>query len=194
LSDVEDSRDIQLHAQLLEKVAEGDLSAFEQLYDLFSRPLFAMALRILNSREEAEEVVQDAFLAIWHKADTYNPELSRPFSWMILISRRLSWNKLRSRGRHQRKLSALGDAGEVDVNPHAVQNPENYAEVNEIRDQVEEELKDFPELQQRCLEMTLFDGLTQQEIADELKIPLGSVKTWIRRGMLKIKNRLGEEI
>ncbi len=192
LSAVEDSHNVALHQSLLERVAQGDKQAFERLYDLFTNPLFAMAFRILNNREEAEEVIQDAFISIWKRAHTYDSELSRPFSWMILITRRLCWNKLRSRGRHQRKIAALGDTVGADVNPHPDPKPELSAEANETRENVERELKDFPELQQKCLEMAIFDGLTQAEIADQLGLPLGSVKTWIRRGMIKIKTKLGE--
>ena len=182
--------DVSLHKELLLRIARGEKSAFERLYDLFEKPLYALAYRILGDQEEAEEVIQDTFIIVWRRAGDYDPALSRPFSWLIVITRRLCWNKLRSKGRYTRKLTALADATQVDVNPKNEAMPRETAEREELSEQIKDEIAGLPELQQRCLELALYDGFTHEQIASMVDQPLGTVKTWIRRGILKLKSNL----
>ena len=182
--------DVSLHKELLLRIGRGEKSAFERLYDLFEKPLYALAYRILGDQEEVEEVLQDAFLIVWRRAADYDPTISRPFSWLIVITRRLCWNKLRSKGRHARKLTALTEENQADVNPKDTPLPNETTEREELSEQVKDEIGMLPELQQRCLELALYDGFTHEQIASMVDQPLGTVKTWIRRGVLKLKSNL----
>lgn len=185
--------DVSLHKELLLRVGRGESVAFGQLYDLLSKPLYALAYRILNNKEEVEEVIQDVFVVIWNRAADYDARLSRPFSWMIVITRRLCWNKLRSKGRQLRKISALESERHADVNPKAEKEPGEHMEKLELSAHMRERISAFPELQRKCLESAIYDGFTHEEISVMLDIPLGTVKTWIRRGILRLKSELGVE-
>jgi RNA polymerase sigma-70 factor, ECF subfamily len=182
--------DLSLHKELLLRIGRGEKAAFERLYDLFEKPLYSLAYRILGNREEVEEVIQDVFIIVWKRAADYDPRLSRPFSWIIVITRRLCWNKLRSKGRHSRKINALIGEGQADVHPKYEALPSETTEKSEISEQIKDEIGEFPDLQRRCLELALYDGFTHEEIASMVDLPLGTVKTWIRRGVLKLKSKL----
>ena len=190
MKDNDPNYDVSFHKELLLRVGRGEKAAFMLLYDLFEKPLFALAYRILGDQGEAEEVIQDAFVTVWRRASDYDPAISRPFSWLIVITRRLCWNKLRSKGRYIRKLTALSGEEQADVNPKNEVIPSETTEKTEVSEQIKEEIAEFPELQQRCLELALYDGFTHDEIASMVDQPLGTVKTWIRRGILKLKSKL----
>lgn len=193
MTETNPSFDVSLHKELILRVGRGERVAFGQLYDLLSKPLYALAYRILNNKEEVEEVIQDVFVVIWNRAADYDAKLSRPFSWMIVITRRLCWNKLRSKGRQLRKISALENENYADVNPTAEKLPGEQVEKLELSDQMREHISEFPELQRKCLKLAIYDGFTHDEISGMLDIPLGTVKTWIRRGILRLKSELGVE-
>ncbi len=193
MGEVPENRDVELHRELLVRIGKGEESALSQLYDLLAAPLASLAYRILGNREEVQEVLQDVFVAIWNHAGNYDPKLSRPFSWMIVITRRLCWNRLRSRGRHQRKLKALEESGRGPVIPLSEKVPSEQVEGTELSESVQHRMKSLPEAQERVLHMSLFDGFTHEEIAGILDLPLGTVKTWIRRGLMKVKEQLEVE-
>ena len=182
--------DVALQRELLLRIARGEADALARMYDLFAAPLASLAQRILGSSEDVEEVLQDAFLAIWKHAGSYDPTRSRPFSWMVLITRRLCWNRLRAKSRHQRKLDALQLEPDAAVLPQQVGGPDHLAERHELAAKIESKVQEFPERQEQVLQMALYDGFSHEEIAGILELPLGTVKTWIRRGTLRIKEAL----
>ena len=174
--------------RLLERIARGEQIAFRDLYGRYSDPLMGLAMQLLNSRSEVEEVIQDTFVRIWRYAGNYDSAISRPFSWAVTITRRLCWDKLRARK----------SRGDLETNLEEAL-PQDPADRDDVKKSVEESdlirslratLKDFPESQQRCLELSLFSGYSQSEIAERLNQPLGTVKAWIRRGMLKMRESL----
>lgn len=193
MSDRDASRDVELQQLLLSRVGRGEPSALAELYELLAAPLGALAYRILGNPDEVEEVLQDVFVAIWNHAAHYDPMLSRPFSWMIVITRRLCWNRLRARGRHERKLKALEESGRGPVIPLQERAPSEQVEGLEWVELAKDRMHQLPERQERVLQMSLFDGLTHEEIASALDLPLGTVKTWIRRGLIKMKEQLEVE-
>ena len=184
------THDVEYHQSLLRLIAQGDAQAFAELYALLSKPIAALAYRILGSQEEVEEVLQDAFLAIWNHAASYDPELSRPFSWMVMITRRLCWNRLRSKGRHLRKLEALEVEQSGPVIPEPEELPSKAIERSDLSQKVKSRLAQFPERHEEVIEMALYDGMTHEEISQVMDLPLGTVKTWIRRGLSKVKSEL----
>jgi RNA polymerase sigma-70 factor (ECF subfamily) len=169
------------HQEWLRRIACGDLDAMSELYDVLSGPLFSVALRILSDVGEAEEVLQDVFQTIWTHAGDYDASRSRPFSWMLVLLRRRCWNHLRARGRRVRKLQAY--AGETDGVFEQDAIPGDSVDRQEMVLRVRQALQSLPEGQRRCIELSWYQGMTQEDIAIETGIPLGTVKTWVRRGL-----------
>lgn len=171
--------------RLMRRVAEGEVSAFSELYDKLSAPLFSFALRILKDPEEAEELLQEVFVKIWRQAASYDPARGTPFAWAATLIRYKALDRLRSRQRRQR----LQDDAEAE----ACETPA-VSTNGTGREAGEEELRSaftrLPSDQREAIDLAFFGGLTQQEIATRLREPLGTVKARIRRGMLKLRDWL----
>lgn len=179
-----------MQARLLARCAEGDLSAFTALYESSAPQLFAVLLRILNRRDLAEEALQDAFVSIWRHAASYRAQRSQPMTWMISIARYRAIDLKRAQRREVPLAAAT--AGEsidseiidtaADPSAEALRAQENSALADCMR-----ELSDSP---RECLRLAYLEGLTHQEIALKVNSPLGTVKSWIRRGLQALKECL----
>lgn len=177
-------------AALLQRMARGDQSACAALYDRFSRPLYSLALRILDEPADAEDVVQDVFLALWEKAATFEAQRGSAFGWAVTLTRNRAIDKLRTRRRRSQLLadSFAGDLPGTSA-PPAPDSLDNLA-AQETSSAVRAALASLPAEQVRALELAFFSGLTQQEIAARLAEPLGTVKARIRRGLFKLRDAL----
>lgn len=181
-------------AALVRKIAGGDREAFAQLYDRYSRPLYATAYRILSDATEAEDIVHDVFVALWTKAAEFDFNRGTAFSWAITFTRNRAIDRVRSRKRRQELLeqSAPSDlsfatgADQTDLGDELWYKEKATA----VRSAIGELAAD----QRSALELAFFGGLTQQEIAAKLHEPLGTVKARIRRGLLKLRDRLARRI
>lgn len=177
-------------ARLLTRVAAGDREAFSALYDRFSKPLYATAVRILTDASEAQDVVHDAFVSLWDKARTYESSRGTAFSWALTLTRNRAIDRLRSRRRRAELLesSAPSDLGldENSSGPSADDSAESSDQAAVVRAAVES----LPPDQQSALKLAFFSGLTQEEIAARLRTPLGTIKARIRRGLLKLREQL----
>jgi len=175
---------------LLKRVAAGDRAAFSELYDRFSKPLYSTAVRILTDTAEAQDVVHDAFVALWDKASTYEASRGTAFSWALTLTRNRAIDRLRSRRRRAELLenSAPSDLGldENSSGPSADESADTSDQAAAVRAAVES----LPSDQQSALKLAFFGGLTQEEIAARLSTPLGTIKARIRRGLLKLRERL----
>ena len=177
-------------ARLLTRVAAGDREAFSELYDRFSKPLYATAVRILTDATEAQDIVHDAFVALWDKARTYESSRGTAFSWALTLTRNRAIDRLRSRRRRAELLenSAPSDLG-LDENtsgPSADDSADSSDQAAVVRAAVET----LPPEQQSALKLAFFSGLTQEEIATRLRTPLGTIKARIRRGLLQLREQL----
>ena len=171
---------------LLKAIAGKDEKAVSQLYDRYRVVLFGLLVRILNNREEAEDVLQELFLQVWHRAGDYDPNRGRPFTWLVTLARSRAIDRLRSVASRERV--ATESAREV---VEEVSDAVADAVRSEQRGIVTSALSQLPEEQQKALVLAYFDGLTQSEIADRLGAPLGTVKTRMRAGMMKLREVLG---
>ncbi|MEO8206881.1 MAG: sigma-70 family RNA polymerase sigma factor [Chthoniobacterales bacterium] len=172
-------------AVLIRKVAEGDRRGFETLYDKFSGLVFSTASRILNDQSDAEDVTQDVFVQIWDKAGLYNPSRGTPVTWIITLTKHKAIDRLRSVQRKFRLKEEVQKENSTDVrgdrkSEDEVQTHENSAI---IKTAVAQLLPD----QRAVIELAYFSGLTQSQIAEELREPLGTVKARIRSAMVKLK-------
>lgn len=175
--------------ELLHAVARGDEVALAALYDRYNSILLGLLLRILHSRSEAEDVLQEVFLQIWQRAANFDEARGRGFTWMVTLARSRAIDRLRSlQSRQRADDTALRDA------PEQVGDASLDAYHAEQREIVRAALAEIPEEQRRALLLAYFEGLTQSEIAARLGQPLGTVKTRMRSGMTKLRELLGERM
>jgi RNA polymerase sigma-70 factor, ECF subfamily len=177
-------------ARLLARMAEGDKTAFAEIYDRFSRPLYATALRVVNDATEAQDVVHDVFVTLWEKAATFQTERGTAFGWAVTLVRNRAIDRVRMRRRRAELLadSAPADLGYDEDAPGS--GADESAALGDQAQVVRAAVALLPLEQKRALELAFFSGLTQQEIAAQLSQPLGTVKARIRRGLLKLRDSL----
>jgi RNA polymerase sigma-70 factor (ECF subfamily) len=171
--------------ELLKAVARGDEQALAQLYDSYRLILFGLLVRILNSREEAEDVLQEVFLQVWRRARDFDETRGKPFTWLVTLARSRAIDRLRSLGARDRVAQASVREAAEEVSDAARDTFRS-----EQRALVTSALSQLPEEQKRPLVLAYFDGLTQSEIATKLGAPLGTVKTRMRAGMIKLRELL----
>lgn len=180
--------DGELERRWLADMAAGRHEALAALYRHRGAALYALLIKMLGSVEEAEELVQDAFVLFWRRAATYDPAKSSPWTWMVMITRGLALDRLRSRSRRQVHLTAY----EQDVASLEVEHlgPSNPAMGREASDRVSEALRQLPDPQREAIELAFFRGWSHDEIARATSQPLGTVKSHIRRGMFALRQLL----
>ena len=166
-------------------MARGDESAFASLYDRYSPILFGLLLRILRDRPEAEDCLQEVFLQIWQRAPSFDPARGRAFTWLVTLARSRAIDRLRSAGARTRTEQAAF-AEQVDT----VADADAEAFRSEQGAFVRGALAEIPEEQRRALLLAYFEGLSQSEIAARLGQPLGTVKTRMRTGMMRLRELL----
>jgi RNA polymerase sigma-70 factor (ECF subfamily) len=175
--------------RLIERVAEQDREAFRQLYDGFASLIFTLAMRMLRTRPDAEDLLQEVFAQVWRQAANYRAERGSPEAWMINIARSRAIDKIRSMRRMDKSFVLTDDPARAESS----ENVEFSAAESETRVTMNSALASLPEAQRKVLELAYFDGLTQSEIAERLAEPLGTVKTRIRSGLQRLKNILGTQ-
>jgi RNA polymerase sigma-70 factor (ECF subfamily) len=173
--------------ELLKAIAGGDDAALGQLYDRYRLILFGLLMRILNNREEAEDVLQEVFLQVWRRAKDFDENRGRPFTWLVTLARSRGIDRLRSLASRERVAVA-----EANERTEEVSDAASDAIKSERLGVVNSALADLPEDQKRPLMLAYFDGLTQSEIATKLNVPLGTVKTRMRSGMMKLREAFGK--
>ncbi|MDX6695891.1 MAG: hypothetical protein QOF02_3494 [Blastocatellia bacterium] len=176
-------------AELLRRIAGGDEEALAALYDNYKSILFSLILRILHSQSEAEDILQDVFIQVWQKAANFDEERGRPFTWLVTLARSRAIDRLRQLGSRERTATEASRAAPeewTDAVEDAIKSEEGAV--------VRKALAELPEEQRRALLMAYYEGLTQTEIADKLNAPLGTVKTRMRSGMIKLRELLGDQL
>jgi RNA polymerase sigma-70 factor (ECF subfamily) len=170
---------------LIERIVARDERAVADLYDRHCRLLYGLILRILRDRAEAEEVLQEVFVLVWTRAETYNVALGPPAAWLVRVARNRAIDRLRA---NTVRLRAVESAPE----PVAAESPESRASLSEQQRAVAKALDTLPPEQRVLIEQAYFLGLTQSELAARFKLPLGTVKTRIRTAMLALREQLSQ--
>jgi RNA polymerase sigma-70 factor (ECF subfamily) len=176
-------------ADLLRQIAGGDEVALAALYDRYKSILFSLIFRILHSQSEAEDILQDVFIQVWQKAAAFDEERGRAFTWLATLARSRAIDRLRQLGSRERTATEASRAA-----------PEQWTDA--VEDAIKSEqgavvrsaLAELPEEQRRTLLLAYFEGLTQTEIAEKLDAPLGTVKTRMRSGMIRLRELLGDQL
>ncbi len=177
--------------ELVEQMSRGRTEAVAELYDRYAGMLKALALKILRDAADAEEVLQETFLQAWRQAARYDPRRSSVSTWLVLITRSRSIDRLRTLQVKQRTAAAA-----QRENPDLHTSPQGVSTVllQERRKRLREELEKLPAEQSQVLDMAFYGGMTQSEIAEKAGIPLGTVKTRTLLAMKKLRQALQEEI
>ena len=174
-------------AELLSRCAQGDEEALEVLYRLSSPKLYAVSLALLRNEELAQDVLQDSYVKIWHRAGSYNLARGKAMAWMTSIVRHRALDVLRSTNLQHEQGSGLLDALEV---ADASQDPELLIDVDASTAALMECMDQLKEEQKRCIMMAYYYGYSHDELSRSLNKPLGTVKAWIRRGIKRIRECL----
>ena len=178
---------------LVERLTAGDDRALGELYDRHGTAMYALAVAIVRERADADEVVADAFGQAWRTAVRFDPSRGSVAAWLATITRTRALDLLRSRGRHAQALArAASERNDGLAAPLAAAGdaPDRGIEREEAQRLVARSLAELPDVQRRVIELAYFGGLTQTEIAAELREPLGTVKTRMRAGMEKLRGSL----
>jgi len=178
-------------ADLVGRVAARDELALGELFDRYSGLLLALSRRIVTDTSDAEEILQEVFLQVWNQAERYDRARSSVSTWLVLIARSRSIDRLRSRQVKDRTLTAL-----KQENKQIHTSPKGLSSVllDQRRQRLSRELKELPTEQRQVLELAFFKGMTQSEIAGNTGIPLGTVKTRTLLAMKKLRRALQAEI
>ncbi len=179
--------------ELFERLLQQDLRAFETLYDRYSSLVYSTALRIVSDPSTAEDVMQEVFLRLWRRPENYVPQRGRFVIWILSVTRNRAIDELRTRGRRLKRETLPSWNVEDSLSAVSSDDPAGDVQLNDERRIIIRALAKLPPEQRQPIELAYFRGLTQQEIANLLHQPLGTVKTRIRLGMQKLKPLLKDE-
>jgi RNA polymerase sigma-70 factor (ECF subfamily) len=176
---------------LFQRIVARDSTALAELYDRHSTLLFGLILRIVRDRAEAEEILQDVFVRVWTRAESYDQRLGSPMGWLVRVARNCAIDRIRAR----RVRDGIGSALDPSISDTAafgtnMRTPEGVAVDEERRGKAIDALAGLPTEQRRLIEAAFFEGYTHNELAKRFGLPLGTVKTRIRAGMIAMRQRL----
>ena len=184
-------KEVDADAALLARIAKAEAPAVISLYNRIGSPLYSYALKTLGNPQDAEEAVQDTIVRIWKHAGSYDPSRAKAFTWCFMITKGICFDRLRRRNAAKRKsnIVPLQDttAGELpDPTADVIHSLHLHEELGRVR----AAMADLHPAERRYLELALFHGTTHAEIANGEDTPIGTVKSHIRRGMIKLRRTL----
>lgn len=180
----------QTDLELLERIQRGDAAALDVLYARYAPPVYALVWKVLQNTEEAEDVALDVFWQIWRQAGRYDPSRGAPPAWIFTVARSRAIDRLRARHRREDRTVSFDDP-ESNLDPLDEEAaPDQIASFRQTRDAVREAMDSLSPVQREAVELAFFKGLTHVEIARKLRQPLGTVKTRIRQGLIRLRKKL----
>jgi RNA polymerase sigma-70 factor (ECF subfamily) len=175
----------------LERMARGDAEGVAELYDRHGRLVYSLALRILHDQADAEDAVQEVFTQAWRQASRYQASRGNVVAWLMNLTRSRAIDRLRSR---RSRPEGLADETAAVEMPDLAQPVDEQLALSGRARQIRAAVEELSLLQRMAIELAFYEGLTHAEIAERLELPLGTVKTRIRQGLLKLKDRLASRI
>lgn len=176
--------------ELIEKIRQGDQSALDLLYKRYSSPVYSLIWKILQNSEEAEDVALDVFWQVWRQADRYDPARGAPPAWIFTLARSRAIDRLRSRSRREDRTISIDDPNihfdPLDENA----SPDQVVSFRQNRDAVRAAMEKLSVVQREAVELAFLKGMTHVEISEKLGQPLGTVKTRIRQGLIRLRRHL----
>ena len=191
-----DTNDDEL-ANLIARCALRDQASFKRLYERVGGYLNAVIFRIVKSSESADEVLQEAFIQIWERADTYRPHLSKPLTWMTSIARYRALDRLEKEQRHTQRIQASSDEeddGLENIADTVSETPELAMETAQHGRNIQNCLSHLNEKVQTCVLLAYLEGYSREEIAEKMRTNTNTVKSWLRRGAQKLKDCLESKL
>lgn len=171
--------------RLLSQAARGDQTAFAELYRRSSSRLFGVCLRMLRERGEAEEVLQEAWIAVWHRAATFDASRASAMTWLTTLTRNKAIDRLR-----QRREQSLDDPTLIEALVDEAPGPAAGAENSQAYRRLRDCLDQLEPQQRSSVREAFFSGATYNELAARCQVPLGTMKSWIRRSLLQLRTCL----
>lgn len=175
-----------LWREWLRRAAEGDRDAFAELYDATSGLVYSLVLRILGNRADAEEVTLDVYVQAWRHAGRFDAARGGVTAWLATIGRSRALDRYRSHGAKQKRESSPVK----EDSPSEAPSPERLTAMSQERRAVAEAMDALPKDQRQVIELAYFQGMSQSEMAEHLGLPLGTVKTRVRLGMMCLRERM----
>jgi RNA polymerase sigma-70 factor (ECF subfamily) len=173
-------------SQLMSRIADGDRGALRQLYDATSAKLFGVALRILSDREETEDVLQEVYVTIWRRADRFDAGRASVMAWISTITRNRAIDRLRARG----PLARAEPVEDLEIADETAKGAEALLQSADEAARLQGCLGELDERTQGVIRTAFFEGVTYEALARRMDAPLGTVKSWIRRGLARLKGCL----
>ena len=168
------------------RIAAGEREALRQLYEATSAKLFGVCLRILSDREESEDVLQEVYVTIWRRADRFDSGRASVMTWVSTIARNRAIDRLRARG----PMAYAEPVEELEIADAAAVSADALLEAADDRKKLHGCLSELDERTQSVIRTAFFEGVTYEALARRMDAPLGTVKSWIRRGLAKLKGCL----
>jgi len=181
--------DQELDLRCLERLQSGDSKALEELFDRYSPLLYPMVLRILRAPSDAEDTLQEVWLQVWKRVATFDPKRGTVAAWLVMLARSRALDRYRSlssRRNAETKVEAAPEASRDDASTPAAQR--------QLSERVASALAQLAPQQRQVIEIAYFEGLSQTEIAQRLNAPLGTVKSWTRQGLQKLRELVPQEV
>jgi RNA polymerase sigma-70 factor (ECF subfamily) len=178
-------------ADLITLVTQGDQDALGMLYERYSRAVYSFSLRIVGDAQVAEEILQEVFVRAWQQGGSYQSARGSLITWLLSITHNLSIDEVRRRKRRPQKADSEEPETILASLPDEGSDVEEEVWLSSLRVSIQDALQQLPAAQREAIELAYFQGLTQREIADTLGEPLGTIKTRMRLGMLKLREQLG---
>jgi len=173
--------------QLLRRTAREDQAAFAELYKRTSSKLFGVCLRMLRDRGEAEDVLQETYATVWRRASSFDASRASAITWLVTLSRNKAIDRLRQ---HREEL--LGDPSRMDETVDEQPTPAAGAEASQEYQRLQHCLDELEPQQQSSVREAFFTGATYNELATRCKVPLGTMKSWIRRSLMQLRTCLDQ--
>lgn len=177
-------------AELVKHLKSGHQDALRVLYSRYSNLVYTIAFKMLNSASEAEDLTQDVFLNFW-KQEKFDPSRAALSTYLCVITRSRALNRLKQRGSQQRSLEKLQAMPPPEL---TASTPLENASLEEQQQTLKQVLAELPDRQRQILELNFYQGVSQSNIAQQLDLPLGTVKTNARQGLLTLRRRLGSAV
>ncbi len=176
--------------ELIERIRQGDQAALDLLYGRYSSPVYSLVWKVLQNSEEAEDVALDVFWQVWRQADRYDPARGAPPAWIFTLARSRAIDRLRARSRREDRTISIDDPNvyfdPLDENA----TPDQVVSFRQSRDAVRAAMSKLSDAQREAVDLAFLKGMTHVEIAERLGQPLGTVKTRIRQGLIRLRKHL----